>query len=232
MKHLPLLVSIVVTRSRSPNSSTPRVGDVLEMGAYWSIHSQDGAAFETYLCQLSPFYHHPSAAASVAPSPRAPTLLGLNLLNLLLSNRLPEYHTHLARLDPALPAVAFVIHLEQCLQEGTFHRLVAARAQLPVPEYAWFLDSLIERVRDDLAASLERSFSSRLKAAQVGALLLLEPSAMGRVLEFAQRRGWSIHGDEIILPGEVASASDQASTLPKQTIGRALTYASALEQIV
>lgn len=197
------------------------VGDILEMGAYWSIHARDEPAFERYLALLTPMSHLP-------PSSRTPTLLGLRLLHLLLTNP-PHYHTTLARISTAHQAVQFVVNLEQCLGEGTYQRLVVARDQVPVEEYKWFVDELVEKVRGELAVGLEKSFKE-LAITSAAALLLLNESQVPQLVEFAKKRGWSVQGDKIVFPPKKVSIAEETSS--KWMISNALNYATALEQIV
>lgn len=120
------------------------------MGAYWSVHARDGASFERYLSQLTNLYDLPVSLALPA-SPHMFVLVGLRLLNLLVTNRRADFYTSLARLDADAvrcePHLQFVVQLEQCLMEGTYHRLLVARSQVPAPEYVWFVDSLLETIR-------------------------------------------------------------------------------------
>lgn len=229
-----LLQAVILQLSRAGLLSAPKeslsapqlamIRDVLEMGAYWSVYARDGAAFERYLAQLAPYY-------ADSESPRMGTLLGLRLLNLLVVNKRAEFHTSLARLGPARqsPQVQFVVQLEQCLMEGTFHRLLLAREQVPAPEYVWFVDSLLETVRMELATGLERSFGE-LQVSNAASLLLLGDSQLPQLVEFAGKRGWIVQGDRILFPPRPTPIDNE--TVPTIMMNRALQYAAALEQIV
>lgn len=161
------------------------------------------------------------------------SLLGLRLLNLLVTNRRAEFYTSLAKLGEGrnVPHVQFVIQLEQCLMEGTFHRLLVAREQVPAPEYAWFVDSLLETVRMELASGIEKSFAT-LDVKTAAALLLLNQSQTTQVMGFAEKCGWKIQENRITFPNFKKTAVDEETTEPKKMISRALRYATELEQIV
>lgn len=73
-------------------------GEVLELGAQWSIRAGDVAAFERYMAQLKVYYY--DLVAALPPSPLAKQLIGLDLLRLLAQNKLVQFHTMLERLDP------------------------------------------------------------------------------------------------------------------------------------
>lgn len=204
------------------------------MGAYWSIHSHDGAAFDRYLAQLAPFYNEP--LPGVAPSPRMYPLLGLRLLNLLVSGRRPLFYMAVARLSPAAradPHLAFVLNLERCLLEGTYHRLLAAQQAPPTPEYAWWVASLLEAVRWEIAEGLEATYLS-IDIETALAKLLLPSSQVEQLLEFGKQRGWQhdAQGKRLMLPTKGGSELHETAPAPALMIKRILGYAAELEQIV
>jgi len=77
-------------------------------------------------------------------------LVGLNLMRLLSQNRIAEFHTELELLPPALlenPFIRHPISIEQWLMEGSYNKVFKGRAQTPAPEYALFMDTLIDTMR-------------------------------------------------------------------------------------
>lgn len=204
------------------------------MGAYWSVHTRNGASFERYLRQLTPYIAAPSAYSS-----RTPVLLGLHLLNLLVTGRIPEYRVRLAALTrPGLPTLApveFVVRLERCLQEGLYHRLLEARDAVPAPEYVWLVDSLVETVQRELAAGIEKAFEV-LEVRAAATILLFGPTDTDATLAFGASRGWTLDKGHFVFKNASAVPKDSETnallTVPKVAIDRALSYANALEQIV
>lgn len=78
------------------------------------------------------------------------TILGLNLLHLLAENRIAEFHTELELVDAegqSSPFVQHPMHLEQYLMEGSYNKVVSAKANVPSPYYAFFMDRLMDTVR-------------------------------------------------------------------------------------
>jgi 26S proteasome regulatory subunit N12 len=140
--------------SKSSSVDKQQIQQVLEMGAFWSIHSKNQTSFERYCSLLFPIYFDSKNSPSNVPN-NAPmyTVLGLHLLNLLVSNRVADFYVALERINaaPGVDAsnvfIQFPIQLQQCLVEGTFHRVVMARQQVPSPEYAWFIDGLMDTIR-------------------------------------------------------------------------------------
>ena len=123
---------------------------------------------------------------SLLPPSKAELLVtGLNLLRLLVQNRIAEFHTELELLPqqvlfwplhPTLlifehpqslsfrcdirllsasdlaqaqkePYVREVIQIEQWLMEGAYNKVLAARQDLPAPQFAHFIDLLATTVR-------------------------------------------------------------------------------------
>jgi hypothetical protein len=82
---------------------------VLELAVYLSIKQGDEAAFERNYSQLRVYYS--DARGLLAPSGQEAALSGLNLLRLLVQNRIAEFHTELEVVPPEVlqrPEVAQV----------------------------------------------------------------------------------------------------------------------------
>ena len=86
------------------------------------------------------------------------TLVGLNLLRLLVQNRIAEFHTELEVIPAAAQESVYVkqsIMLEQWLMEGAYNKVMNARTNAPGIDYAQhFLDALTDTVKEELAAVL------------------------------------------------------------------------------
>ena len=77
-------------------------------------------------------------------------LLGLNLMHLLVENRLSEFHSQLELLtnvEKEQVYVSFPINLERYLMEGNYSKVLESRSALPSVYYSHFMDSLSETVR-------------------------------------------------------------------------------------
>ena len=153
------------------NPSNPFLtGDVLEVGAFWSIRTKDIPSFDRYFSQLQTFYNdyrcvrparlpfedsnRPEQRSSVLPpSPREFPLRGLNLIRLLTQNRIADFHTTLEALPlPAdsltsNPFIAHPVNLERWLMEGSYSKVWNAREEAPTEEYKFFVDSLMGTIR-------------------------------------------------------------------------------------
>ena len=67
------------------------LGSVLEYAALYSLKTEDIPSFERHFAQLQTYYQD----ASLAESERKYLILGLNLMHLLVVNRLYDFHTSL-----------------------------------------------------------------------------------------------------------------------------------------
>ena len=84
------------------------------------------------------------------PSPQEYPILGLNLLRLLVQNRIAEFHTELELLSSAAlenPCIKHAVELEQSFMEGAYKRVLSARQTVPHDTYVYFMDLLAETVR-------------------------------------------------------------------------------------
>ncbi len=125
---------------------------VYEIGALTSVAIKDQSAFDRYMALLFPFYFDQTRVVADFESP-CYVLLGLYLLSLLVRNQTAEFHVILERINTSTTTnfsnvyIQFPIQLQQCLVEGTFHRVLLARQQVPSPDYAWFIDALLDTIR-------------------------------------------------------------------------------------
>lgn len=136
-------------------------GEVLEIGAQWSIRVKDIPSFERYISQLKTYYSDYGAA--LPPSQRLYPLLGLNLLRLLSQNKISEFHTELEHIDADQLLnniyIKHPIQIEQCLMEGSYNKVWNSRANVPAPEYGFFVDILMGTIRNEIASCSEKAYA-------------------------------------------------------------------------
>ena len=78
------------------------------------------------------------------------TLLGLNLLRLLASNQIADFHTELELIPTEMLDNAFIKHpvqLEQYLMEGSYTKIIESRSDVPSSCYTYVMDQLLQTVR-------------------------------------------------------------------------------------
>jgi len=203
--------------------------ETLEIGALWSIHVKDIPSFERYIAQLKTYYHDYS---NLPQSQRMYSIIGLNLLRLLAQNRLSEFHTELETIEPdQLVSNVYIKHpveIEQCLMEGSYNRVWNARANVPANEYLFFMDILVDTIRNDIASCSEKAYVS-LPLSDAATLLYFNNEK--EVLEFAKERNWNVDmSDKKIYFVSNDNKTDEIPT--NQTISKILNYARELERIV
>lgn len=134
-------------------SAQVQAQQVYEIGAFTALAAKDQASFDRYISLLSPLYFDKQKVVEQVADANCNVLLGLYLLSLLVRNHVAEFHVALERinsapgLDMSNVYIQFPVQLQQCLVEGTYHRVILARQQVPSPDYAWFIDSLVETIR-------------------------------------------------------------------------------------
>lgn len=201
--------------------------DVYEHAVLLALKSQSEAALESSFTQLKTFY---ADTRSVLPAaPQQWMFAGLNLLRLLVANRIAEFHTEL-ELIPAegmtVPHVASAVQLEQWLMEGAYNKVLTAGKSLP-PECSFAVEQLSATVRDEIASCAEASYPS-LKLADAQVLMML--ASRKETEEYAKQHGWAIEGD--VVHFNKAAAADATAEQHMRLINHALLYAKELERIV
>ncbi|EPT02772.1 hypothetical protein FOMPIDRAFT_1159822 [Fomitopsis schrenkii] len=206
--------------------------DVLEIGAFWSIRSRDIPSFDRYYSQLQTFYNDYSSV--LPPSPREYPIRGLYLIRLLTQNRIADFHTTLESLPLAAdsltsnPYIQHPVNLERWLMEGSYSKVWKAREEAPAEEYKFFVDSLMNTIRNEIASCEEAAYES-LPLKDAGTLLFF--TNQNELLAFAKQRGWQVN----LTAGTTtfAKKGEEKIEIPKEKLIAAnLALARELEQIV
>jgi 26S proteasome regulatory subunit N12 len=217
--------------------------ETYELATLLSVKAEDIPAFERHIAQTKTLYNDysvitaQSKETSMPKSERQNLILGLNLLFLLSQNRMAEFHTELELIPLELHSTIFIQHpvqLEQYLMEGSYNKVVAAASQVPAESYKFFMDILVETVRDEIADCCERAYTS-LRLADAQEMLMCDSLEALRqfVDEKEGERGWAIDESAGILVFESEGKADGVLDIPSdELIIRALEYAKELERIV
>lgn len=206
--------------------------DFLEIGALYSLKAKDIPSFERYLAQLKGYYK--DFSPDLPESPKMYMLLGLNLLRLLSQNRIAEFHTELELIDAKQlhenPFIKHPVEIEQCLMEGSYNKVVKNRESVPAREFLFFIDILLETIRQEIAKCSEKTYDSLPISS--GAKMMYFNN-QDKFLEFASSRGWEISTQTgmVYFRKEAKSLSrDDISSI--STMKNTLFYARELEKIV
>jgi 26S proteasome regulatory subunit N12 len=204
--------------------------DVLEIGAFWSIAKRDIPSFERYMAQLKCYYL--DFKNELPESSFKCELLGLNLLCLLSQNRVAEFHTELelfAHPDVHVLENVYIKHavsMEQYLMEGRYNKIFLAKRLVPAEAYNFFIDILLDTIRDEIATCVEKSYS-RLSAEDAAKVLNVNGTQLSA---YATKRGWSIGKDKHY---SFSTDEKQEERIPSYELAKdAIEYAKELEMIV
>ncbi|KAJ7914189.1 SAC3/GANP/Nin1/mts3/eIF-3 p25 family-domain-containing protein [Mycena leptocephala] len=189
--------------------------EILEIGAFWSIRSQDLVSFDHYLSQLQTFYND---FTTLPPSQYEYPIRGLQLVRLLTQNLIVDFHTALEGLHDMAMKSPYIIYA----------KVWGTCAQVPAPEYSYFVDSLMGVTRNEIARCQEAAYESL--TLEDAATLLFFPS-QPELLAFARERQWNLN----MTLGEVTftKCGEEATYITKdKIIATSLLFARELEQIV
>uniref|UniRef100_G1PES2 26S proteasome non-ATPase regulatory subunit 8 n=1 Tax=Myotis lucifugus TaxID=59463 RepID=G1PES2_MYOLU len=205
--------------------------DILEIGAQWSILRKDIPSFERYMAQLKCYYF--DYKEQLPESAYMHQLLGLNLLFLLSQNRVAEFHTELERLPAKdIQTNVYIKHpvsLEQYLMEGSYNKVFLAKGNIPAESYTFFIDILLDTIRDEIAGCIEKAYEKILFTEATRILFFNTPKKM---TDYAKKRGWVLG-----LNNYYSFASQQQkpedTTIPSTELAKqVIEYARQLEMIV
>ena len=184
-------ISYMPTSNAASQQELKIARDVLEIGAEYSVAIKNIQSFERYMSQLKCYYF--DYKDLIGESQNKYKLLGLNLLFLLSQNRVAEFHTELELLPcEIIQTNKFIQHplaLEQYLMEGRYNKLFLAKTNSPADCYNFFIDILLDTVRNEISACLEHAYE-RITVPEAGKRLNL--STKEEVQKFGQKVNISI----------------------------------------
>ncbi|KAM6557746.1 hypothetical protein CsatB_004765 [Cannabis sativa] len=205
--------------------------DIYEHAVVLSVKTEDQDAFERDFFQLKPYYT--DARNRLPPSSQEHPILGLNLLRLLVQNRIAEFHTELELLSSSAlenPCIKHAVELEQSFMEGAYNRVLSARQTVPHETYVYFMDLLAKTVRDEIAGCSEKAydFLSIKDACQM--LLYTSEQELLKYID-EEHPEWEVKDGLVIF--QKAKESAPCKEIPSlQLINQTLSYARELERIV
>lgn len=196
-----------------------------------SVKNEDQEAFERDFHQLKPYYT--DTRDIIRPSPQEYPILGLNLLRLLVQNRIAEFHTELELLSSSAlenPCIKHAVELEQSFMEGAYNRVLSARQAVPDETYVYFMDLLAKTVRDEIAACSEKAYAY-LSVADAKRILMFSSDQELTNYVTEEHIDWEIKSGSVFFqnPKESAPCKEIPSL---QLINQTLSYARELERIV
>jgi len=209
--------------------------EILENGALLSIKTEDIPAFARYIAQLKTYYYDYSQKLVDSPSLLQWPLLGSNLLRLLASSKLDEFHTELELIPFEQYSNVYIKHaiqLEQFMMEGAYNKVIKSKHNIPDPLFTFFIDMLMNTVRDEIADCGEKAYEPM---SIQESMKLLGFSNLEEFKSYASKRKWVI--TDSMDKGEIVSfdnreESKQIEIPAFKIIKQNLQYARELERIV
>ncbi|XP_034951159.1 26S proteasome non-ATPase regulatory subunit 8 [Chelonus insularis] len=205
--------------------------DILEIGAQWSIAAENIPSFERYMAQLKCYYFDYKSA--LPESAYKYQLLGLNLLFLLSQNRVAEFHTELELLpSDQIQSNVYIRHplsLEQCLMEGSYNKIFLAKGNVPAASYTFFIDILLNTVRDEIGACMESAYD---KISLKDASKMLNLSSEKDTIAFANKKNWKLGKDGYFNFSTSHEKKAEEPIPSADLVTLAIDYARELEMIV
>eukprot|EP01135_Chromosphaera_perkinsii_P006036 Nk52_evm1s384 gene=Nk52_evmTU1s384 len=202
--------------------------EVLELGAQWAVRVKDIAGFKRYISQVKTYYF--DFKDQLPESAYMYQLLGLNLLSLLSENCIAEFHTELELLDPKeIHSNIYIKHpvaIEQYLMEGSYNKIILSRGNVPAESYSFFMDSLVDTIREEIASCFESAYEKLLLESAKNMLFF---KSAGEFEKFCQKRNWKIVSGNIVF--ELVE-KEVKSVNADELITHSLSYANELERIV
>jgi 26S proteasome regulatory subunit N12 len=234
------MLDIPTNGGAAPVDSILLAANALELGVILAVADDlDMESFARNMSQLKPYYatlaSHGTSSSSTTTmtTQRKCHILGLNLMHLLVHNRLSEFHAELELLtddEASTPYVSFPITLERQLMVGSYDEVIAAGTAVPDPTYSYFMDSLLETVRDSIADCIEVSYKSMTLS---DAVTMMKFTSLVELQDYLQekREDWIVEGDSLTF--QPPPMGGKAVDIPSMKLmAQSLSYATELERIV
>eukprot|EP00672_Neobodo_designis_P018305 CAMPEP_0174830152 /NCGR_PEP_ID=MMETSP1114-20130205/2369_1 /TAXON_ID=312471 /ORGANISM="Neobodo designis, Strain CCAP 1951/1" /LENGTH=265 /DNA_ID=CAMNT_0016063939 /DNA_START=86 /DNA_END=883 /DNA_ORIENTATION=- len=205
--------------------------EVLEHGVLVATKAQDVDQFESNFAMLRTYYEDLDGVEGVEPSERRLMVLGLNLLRLLVVQRMAEFHSALDTIpvaDHKSMFIAMPIRLERYLMEGSYSRLLNARSEAPSNEFLPLVDKLRDTVRESIARCVPDTYVT-LSLAEAQKLLMLSSAA--EATTFGERREWVLKDGVFHFP-QADDAAARKELNFKGLLTESLATAAQLQQVV
>lgn len=225
-------IKILMLDFPTGSESSEIAASALEFGVLLSVADEDLDAFARNVSQLKSYYAVIPAAVTQSSSKKY-HILGLNLMYLLVENRLSEFHAELELLtaeEASEPHVSFPINLERQLMVGLYDEVLDAGKHVPDPSYDFFMDNLLQTVRDSIADCLEVSYKT-MSIKDAASMMKFDSSE--ELTEYIEecRDDWIVECG--VLCFQPPQMGFKASDIPSMKLmQQSLSYATELERIV
>jgi len=205
-----------------------------ECAVLFSVDCNDKESFQRYMSSLRPLYTMQSDQDAISSELKC-IILGINLLNLLVENKLSEFHCELELLDDSHlnhPAILFCTQLDQHLMMGSYDQVLLAAAKPPTEYYIFFLKSLMKTVRINIGDGITAAYRN-LSIPTATKLLMFQTDE--ETLAFIEENypTWLVDLSTKLIIIQNKAVEVKSEEIPSlKLINQQLTYASEIERIV
>jgi len=226
MKSLSKLKIQMLEFPQGSPSHTQVAVEGMEIGILMMAEDGDLDSFARNVAQIKPLY-----ASLGKMTARKCHILGLNLMNLLVDNRLSEFHAELELLteeESKNVFVTFPINLERQLMVGIYDEVL--NVTVPDSSYQFFVDNLLQTVRDSIADCVEVSYKT-MKLSD--AMTMMKFGTQQELLEYVEecRDDWIVEDNTLCF--QPPPSGSKAGDIPSmKLITQNLSYATEMERIV
>lgn len=235
------IVTMVVSDAK--NKKADELFEVLSLNIIAAEKARDMDAIDKALVLMRQFTfpQKGSSLSSAINQKKINEFVGFDLLYLLVSNRLAEFHSQLELLSSdviADPNVDFVIKLEQFLMEGSFNLVLDKENLSPCPMYAWLLSQFEHTIRDEIANSIEVAYKTISVKKACKLLRLQSIEQLNLYINEHEKSNWVVSntgkagGDVAITFVKEAPLVGKDRIPSEKLIRENLNYATELEKIV
>ena len=210
--------------------------ELLEMSVILCARADDEMSFERNFAQLKSYYE--DGREDLPPSQNEPICWGLNLLRLLMQNRIGSFHAELELTSSELLAnacVKYSIELEQRLMDGAYNKIVeeSVNGEIPDESFKPFANRMSKTARDEIVNCIEKS-ASEITLNNLARLLILDHDK-NEAMKYAMERGWNLDAsrlEETFVFSDAQAVPSSKDIPSNEMISRALLYSRELERIV
>jgi len=128
--------------------------------------------------------------------------------------------------------IKFPVQLEQWMMEGAYNKVFKAKASVPSESYYFFMDLLMETVRNEIADCIDKAYN-QLAISELQKMLALKD--LNETQLFIAERKWKIKNFDLvdcIVPEREESLHSKSGIPAMKIMGQTLQYARELERIV
>lgn len=192
--HFPTFLSPAVTSPTRP-MELMLAREVLEYGVLCSARQKDLEEFALYFSQLQVYYSDVSRE-DLPESPRYLMIVGLNLVRLLVMDRIAQFHSELERIPYEAHGsntyIRYAVQMERHLMEGSYNKLLNSRKKAPSNEYLPVVEMLELTVRHKVAECIPHAYTELSVPAAQRILMVASPE---EVLQIGQDNEWTLSPD-------------------------------------